>query len=174
MNYPYELLAYVVRVSFRDPYGLEAIFDSYQRLRVLSPELHAITQHVWGKGDQLKSVVSTPTDLAHVAEVDGRQVLVSTLKKPARRNDEIEVYTTRQIHHGFKEHREGWEFMPFTPTDKARIAINFPIGKEPEGITVGASAGARTPFVARPGTKEIILNVSSPTIGSLYRIDWSW
>ncbi len=174
MNHPYELLAYVVRVSFRDAYGLEAVFDSYQRLRVLSPELHAITQHVWGKGDQLKSVVSTPTDLAHVREVDGRQVLVSTLKKPASYSDEIEVYTSRQIHHGFRERREGWEFMPFTPTEKARIAINFPIGKEPEGITVGASAGARTPFVARPGTKEIILNVSSPTIGSLYRIDWSW
>jgi len=174
MNYSYELLAYVVRVSFRDAYGLEAVFDSYQRLRVLAPELRSITHHVWGKGDQFKSVVTTPTELADIAEVGGRSVLVSTLKKPARYGDEIEVYTTRQIHHGFKERREGWEFMPFTPTQKARIAINFPIGKEPEGITVGGSPGARTPFVTRPGTKEIILNISSPAVGSLYRINWSW
>lgn len=174
MNDPYEILAYVVRVSFRDAYGLDAVFDSYQRVRVLSPELHAITEHVWGKGDQLKSVISTPTKHTQVAEVNGRHVLVSTLKTPARCGDEIELYTSRQIHHGFKERYEGWEFMPFTPTQKARIAINFPIGREPEDITVGASSGARTPFVARPGTKELILNVSSPSVGSLYRIDWSW
>lgn len=41
MNYPYELLAYVVRVSFRDAFGLEAVFDSYQRIRVLSPEMRS-------------------------------------------------------------------------------------------------------------------------------------
>jgi hypothetical protein len=174
MNYPYHLLSYVVRVSFKDPFGLDAVFESYQRLRVLSPEVFSISQRVWGKGDQFKSYVSAAAEMTHIAELDGKHALVSVLKKPARYGEEIEVYTTREIHHGFKEQREGWEFMPFTPTEKARIAISFPLGKEPEGITVGTSSGARTPFVTRPGTKELILNVSSPTVGSLYRIDWSW
>ncbi len=174
MDYPVELLAYVVRVSFRDAYGLEAVFDSYQRVRVLAPELHAVTQHVWGKGDQLHSVVSQPAVLSRVAEADGRHLLVFALTRPARYGDEIELYTTRRIHHGFKERHEGWEFMPFTPTAKARIAVSFPVGREPAGLSVGTTPGARSPFVSRPGTKEIILNVSSPAVGSLYRIDWSW
>ncbi len=174
MHYPYELLAYVVRLSFRDAFGLEAVFESYQRLRVMAPELHFVTHHIWGKGDQLKSYCSTPTELAEVAQLQGKQVLISALKKPAGRGDEIEIYTTRTIHHGFKEEREGWEFMPFNPTENARIAIRFPIGKEPENVHVATSHAARMPFVARPGTKELVMTVKSPPIGSLYRIDWSW
>jgi hypothetical protein len=106
--------------------------------------------------------------------MDGRQVLVSTLKRPAKRGHEIEVYETRHIHHGFKGKREGWEFMPFTPTENARIAISFPVGREPQAISVGASSGARTPFVSRPGTKELVFSVKSPVLRSLYRVDWSW
>lgn len=174
MQYPYELLAYVVRVSFRDAFGLDAVFESYQRIRVLAPALYCATHHVWGRGDQLKSLVSVGGQLAHVAEVDGKKVLVSTLERPVGRGDEVELYSTRHIHHGFKERREGWEYMAFNPTTNARIAVSFPIGREPQGLHVGASRGAQAPFVSRPGTKELIMTVKSPPLGALYRIDWSW
>ncbi len=174
MNYPYQLEAYVARLSFRDAFGLEAILACYQRLRVLAPELRDVTHHVWGKGDQFSAYASVPTDAVQVAEANGKSVIISTLRTPAKYGDIVEIHSSRRIHHGFKEKREGWEYMPFTPTENARIAINFPIGKEPQGITVGASRGSKTPFVTRPATKEIVLNIKSPSLGSLYRIDWSW
>ena len=174
MNFPYLLLSYVVRLSFLDPHGLEARFESYQRVCVLSPELHAITQRVWGKGDQIAEAVTSPAPLMQVTPDDGRLVLASKCEKPVRRGDELELYTTRRIHHGFKEEREGWEYIPFTPTERARIAIRFPIGREPDRMTVSSSNDARDPTVVRPGTKEVVLTVNSPVVGSRYRIDWSW
>lgn len=174
MQHQYELLSYVVRLSFRDAFGLEAQFDSYQLLRVVGPQLDTVTQHFWGKGDQLRSVVTIPTKSSRVVQRSGRNVLESTLNVPARRNDEVEVYTRRIIHHGFKAAREGWEFMPFTPTDNVRLAITFPLAKEPQHLALNTSSGARTASVRRPGTKEVVVSIKSPIVGSLYRLDWNW
>jgi hypothetical protein len=171
---PYELLSYVVRLSFRDPFGLEALFESYQRVRVSVAELRSVTHHIWGKGDQLHSYYSPSADLVRVKRADGKQVLVSALRQPAHAGDELDLYSTRQIHHGFKTHREGWEFAAFNPTHNARIAIRFPIAKEPKAMTVESAQGTPSPFVARPGTKEIIMTIRSPVPRSLYRIEWSW
>lgn len=140
----------------------------------MAPELFCVTHHVWGKGDQMHDYFSPSAELVHLAVEDDKQVLVSTLKTPARHGDEIDLFSRRVIHHGFKERREGWEYMPFNPTDNARIAIQFPVAKQPAGITVGNAPGTPAPFVSRPGTKEIILRVKSPTLRSRYRIDWSW
>ncbi|MEX2246939.1 MAG: hypothetical protein WEC75_09645 [Dehalococcoidia bacterium] len=174
MDYPYETITYLARLSFRDAHGLDAVFDRYQRLRVLAPELATITQRVWGDGDPLHSFFSPSAELIDQRHEQGKHRLTLALNKPASRGDEIEIYSTWRIHHGFKDRHGAWEFGPSTPHASARVAIRFPIGREPEGVTVDASTGTGSPFVSRPGTKELILNIKSPAIGSLYRIDWDW
>lgn len=174
MTYPYESLMYAARLSFKDAYGLDAMFECYQRLRVLSPEISCVSHRIWGGGDQLHELTSLNAQLVHQARVDGKDVLVSALDKPAKRGQVIELYSTRRIYHAFKEERESWEYVPYSPTARARVSISFPIAKEPEGISVSVSPGSASPFVRRPGTKELTLAVSSPTIGAAYRTEWSW
>lgn len=174
MDHPYETITYAGRLTFRDAYGLDAVFDRYQRLRVLAPELFTITQRIWGEGDPLHSYFSPSAEIVHEHVVGGKRLLLLALHEPAKRGDEIEVYSSRRIHHGFKDRHGAWEFGPSSPHANARLAINFPIGREPEHITVGVSNGTPSPFVARPGTKEVTLSIKSPAIGSLYRIEWDW
>lgn len=173
MKHPYETLAYVARLSFRDAHGLEAVFDWYQRIRVLTPGLRFVLQEIWGGGDQLKDYVSTSADPIHHARLNGRDIVVSKLKQPANVGDEIELYSTRRIHHAFKDgDRFYWEYTPITPTRRARVAIDFPLGREPSQLQVAASPASRSPQVTRPGTMQLITTVDHPTLRSLYRIDW--
>jgi hypothetical protein len=174
MTYPYESLAYTARLSFKDAYGLDAMFECYQRLRVLSPEISCVSHRIWGEGDQLHEFTSVNAQLVHQTRMDGKDVLVSALDKPAKRGQVIELYSIRRIHHAFKGERLWWEYVPFSPTERARVSISFPIGREPEAISVSASPGSASPFVRRPATKELTLAVSSPTIGATYRAEWSW
>lgn len=173
-NYRYQSLSYVARLEFRDAHGVEAIFHCYQRLRVLTQELACITHRIWGSGDQLQSFVSANSDLAHQFNNGEKDVLVSTLRRPAHAGDEIEIHSTRRIHHAFKAEREFWEYVPYSPTEQARLAISFPIGREVQALSVSTSAGASSPSVTRPATKEIIMRVRDPQIGALYRVEWSW
>lgn len=174
MEYPYESLMYTARISFKDAYGLDAIFECYQRLRVLSPEVSYVSHRIWGAGDQLHEFTSPHARVVHRARVDGKDVVISALDEPAKRGRVIELYSVRRMYHAFKGDRESWEYVPYSPTERARVSISFPIAKEAEGISVSASPGSASPFVRRPGTKELTLAVSSPTIGATYRADWSW
>ncbi len=174
MSYPYESLLYMARLSFKDLHGLDAQFECYQRLRVLTDELRFVTHRLWGAGDQLHDYVATNTLLVQQARIDGKVVLVSTLKTPAKRGQVIALYSTRRIYHAFKGERMWWEYVPFSPTARARVSISFPIGREPEAIAVSASPGSASPFVRRPSTKELTLAANSPTIGSTYRTEWRW
>lgn len=175
MNYPYITQAYVARLSFRDAHGLDAVFHCYQRLRVLAPELRHVVQEIWGDGDQLNGYVSAGAEPTHHARLNGRDVVLSKLTQPARAGDEIELYSTRRIHHAFKDDtRFYWEYSPITPTARARVAIGFPLGREAEAVSVGTSLGSRTPHVSRPATKELITTVDDPTLRSIYRMSWSW
>ena len=74
----------------------------------------------------------------------------------------------------FKGDHGAWEYKPFTPTERMRMAISFPIARDPQGISVAATPGASTPFVKRPGTGELLFTIDSAVPGSLYRADWSW
>ena len=172
--HPYESLAYAAHLSFRDAHGLEAVFDCYQLLRVVAPEMNEITHRIWGTGDQLHAYYSPSTEPPTAIALNGTHMLVSKLKRPARRGDIIEIHSTRRIHHAFKGQDCKWEYVPFSPTEKARVAIRFPIGREPAGISVGATPGSRTPFVRRPAVKDLVFNVADPSIGSTYRVEWSW
>jgi hypothetical protein len=174
MDYSYESLAYVARLSFKDAHGLDALFECYQRLRVLDDQLRFVTHRLWGTGDQLYDYISTNTQLVQQARIDGKVVLVSTLKEPAKRGQVIELYSTRRIHHAFKDRRAWWEYVPFSPTEHARVAISYPIAREPEGISVSMSRGARAPSVLRPAMKELVTRIDAPTLGATYRVDWSW
>lgn len=175
MNYPYQTLAYVGRLSFRDPHGLEAIFQHYQRLRVLSADLDYVVHEIWGDGDQLHEYVSDSAKPIQLARMNGRDVVVGKLKQTAKAGDEIEIYSTRLIHHAFKDDRRFyWEYSPITPTVRARVATSFPLGRDAEAISVGASQGSRTPHVLRPATKELVTTVDNPTLRSIYRMAWSW
>ena len=174
MDYPYESLSYVARLEFKDAHGLDARFHCYQRIRVLAPELTHVWHRLWGSGDQLFDYAAPGTHVVRVVRDDGRSVVVSELDRVAVAGDIIELHSIRRIHHGFKDHREAWEYIPFTPTERARVTIAFPIGKDPENISVGASSGTSTPLVHRPGTKELTLAITSPVVGSLYRAEWSW
>ena len=174
MNYPYETLDYVGRVVFKDAFGLEAYYHTFQRLRVLAPELFAIEQRFWGWGDPVHEFISPAAAAVHIVTESDPPAIVMVLKRPARYGDEIEIHSIRGIHHAFKGERGAWEYRPFTPTEHVKLAIDFPIAREPEGISVSTSPGARSPYVRRPGTKELTLDVRSATPGSLYRADWSW
>lgn len=174
MDYPYESLSYMARLEFKDAHGIDARFHCYQRLRVLAPELSFVAHRIWGSGDQMNDYAAPRTHVVRHVREDGREVVVSALDTPAQRGDIIELHSIRRIHHGFKGERESWEYVPFTPTERARVSISFPIAREPEAITVSASPGSASPLVRRPATKELTVAVSSPTIGSLYRIEWSW
>ena len=174
MDYPYESLSYVARLSFKDAYGLDAQFECYQQLRVLDDELRFVTHRLWGTGDQLHDYFSTNTGLVQHTRIDGKEILVSTLKEPAKRGQVFELYSTRRIHHAFKDTSGWWEYVPFSPTRRARVAIRYPIAREPEGISVSMSRGARAPVVQRPGTKYLVTTVDAPTLGSTYRVDWNW
>jgi hypothetical protein len=174
MNYPYETVDYSGRLQFKDAFGLEAYFHCYQRLRVLAPELFTVVRRFWGDGDQLHDFVSpSAASIQVVGDADPKALLL-VLQKPALRGDEIEIHSIRRIHHGFRSERPYWEFMAFTPTERAKVAIDFPVAREPEGIEVSASPGARSPYVKRSGTKELLVTVSAPEPGSLYRAEWSW
>ena len=174
MNYPYETLDYVGRLQFKDPFGLEAYFHCYQRLRVLEPELFTVAQRAWGLGDPFFQFVSPSAAAVHFVRNADPPAIVMVLKQPARRGDEIEIHSIRRIHHAFKGGRGAWEYRAFTPTEHARLAINFPLAREPEGISVAMSRGARSPFVRRPGTNELLFTIASAAPGSLYRADWGW
>lgn len=174
MQYPYESLGYVARLEFRDAHGLDAVFHCYQRLRVLAPELFCVAHRIWGDGDQLAGLASPPIASMQQIGPSDRSTVVSTLRRPARAGDEIEIHSIRHIHHAFKDNREWWEYAPFTPTERARVSIRFPIARTPEAISVSASPGARSPAVQRPATKDVSFTLNSPTVGSLYRIEWSW
>lgn len=143
--YPYQSLVYSARLSFGDAHGLDAVFDCYQLLRVLVPDLREITHRVWGAGDQLQAYYSPSTELPTVVDLDGQHLLISELKQPARRGDVIEVRSTRRIYHAFKDQDCMWEYVPYSPTDKARVSIRFPIGREPEGISVATTPGLTCP-----------------------------
>lgn len=175
MNYPYECLAYVARLSFRDAHGLEAVFDCYQRLRVLGRDLRFIENEIWGDGDQLNRYVSTGATPILVRSTPAKTTVTSRLDSVHHYGDEVEIYSTRRIHHAFKgDERYYWEYKPLSPTERARISISFPVGREPTAIAVGATVGSRSPETRRPGTKELVTTVSLPTLNSLYRMSWSW
>jgi hypothetical protein len=174
MSYPYETLDYAGRLQFKDAFGLEAYFHCYQRLRVLAPEVFAVTQHAWGLGDPVHDFVAPAAAAVQVVTDGNKLALVMVLKEPARRGDEIKIHSIRRIHHAFKQPYGAWELMPFTPTGKARVSIDFPVAREPEGISVSSSTGSPSPYVRRTGTKELQLMVSNPVPGALYRADWSW
>lgn len=174
MDYPYESLSYIARLEFKDAHGLEALFHCYQRLRVLAPTLSSVAHRIWGNGDQMNTYAAPGTHVLHQFREDGRNAVVSSLDAPAHAGDIIELHSIRRIHHGFKSDREYWEYVPFTPTANARIAISFPIAREPENLSVNSSPGAPSPWVARPGRKELLLKVVNPSIGSVYRTEWSW
>jgi hypothetical protein len=174
MNASYESLAYVGRLSFSDTRGLDARYDSYQQIRVTSGELTTVTRHIWGDGDAAYSVVAPAAPPIRTYAAGDKRVVVGMLRRPLHRGDELDIHTSRRIHHGFKGQRQWWEFIAFTPVHYARVAISFPIGREPEGISVGADPGTPSPEVFQPGTKELIMVVKSPVIGARYRIEWSW
>jgi len=174
MDYPYESLSYAARLEFKDAYGVEAWFHCYQRLRVLAPELRTVLHRIWGDGDQLNAYAAPGTHVVRVRREDGRVAVLSALDTAAHAGDIIELHSIRRIHHGFKGDRQFWEYTPFTPTANARVVITFPIGREPEGLTIGATKGTTSPIVSRPGTKEVLLKIHEPAVGSLYRLEWSW
>ena len=174
MHYPYETLNYNARVEFKDAFGLEAYYHCYQRIRVLANELFTVTQRLWGWGDPFYDFTSPSAAAVYLVNDADPPAIVMVLKKPAKRGDEIELHSIRRVHHAFKENHGTWEYRAFTPTERAKLAISFPIAREPEGISVSQSPGAPSPYVRRPGTKELLLTVSSPTPGALYRADWDW
>ncbi len=174
MVHQYESLSYMARLEFKDPYGVEALFHCYQRLRIIAPEVNSVVHHMWGDGDQLNDYAAPGTHVRGIFGEDGRRRVISSLDAPARSGDIIELHSIRRIHHGFKGDRQYWEFSPYTPTTAARVAISFPLAREPERISVGTSAGTSAPIVSRPATKELILKAHFPDLNSLYRIEWSW
>jgi hypothetical protein len=102
MKQPYETLTYAVRLSFKDAYGLEALSESYQRIRVLTPGLRLVRQEIWGEGDPLFDLAFIPGTLMPAIRLNGHFSVVSVLRERANVGDEIELYSTRRIHHAFK------------------------------------------------------------------------
>jgi hypothetical protein len=174
MTYPYETLDYVGRVVFKDAFGLECYYHTYQRLRVLQAELFTVVQRYWGWGDPVHEVVAPAAAAIHLVPDSDPPAIVLILKAPAKRGDELEIHTIRRLHHAFKSDRGIWEYKPFTPTERVQLAIDFPIAREPEAIYVSMSPGAPSPYVRRPGTKELTFTLKGVLPGALYRADWAW
>lgn len=174
MNYPYETLDYVGRVVFKDAYGLEAEYHTVQRIRVLAPELFAITERFWGWGDPVQDFVAPAASSVALVQKADPPAIVMVLKRPAKAGDEVEIHSSRRIYHAFKADHGIWEYRPFTPTARVHLSFDFPVGRDPEGISVSTSPGARSPYVRRPGTKELLFTIRAASPGSLYRADWDW
>ena len=174
MDYDFEYLEYSGRLSFKDVHGIDARFECYQRIRVLAPELEKVQDRFWGDGDQLFEYVSPNAANCTLVRLNGKTALISRLPHRYHHGDEIELRSIRQLHHAFKDSHEWWEFTPFVPHERVRLSISFPLAREPEGLSVVADRGTAAPFVARPGTKEFLMIINSPAVGSLYRTEWDW
>lgn len=174
MTYQYEYLDYIARLSFQDPFGLEATYSCYRRIRALSTHLFSFDDDIWGDGDQFNDYTIQPHMSVRVKGSTENSLLEHRLAHPIQAGQEIEMQSIRRIHHGFKNNDEWWTFKASVPHRLARISVYFPLGREVERLAVTASAGAPAPTVARPGTRELTMVVGSPPVGSLYRADWSW
>lgn len=175
MNYPYATEQYLGRLEFKDAFGLEAQFHCHQRFRASYTDLACVSEQVWGDGDQWREFEAVGSKLVRLNSTpSGRSLAISLLDRPTKRGAQFERSTVRSIHHAFKDERQWWEYAALSPTTWARLAIRFPIGREPRGISVATAGSTPAPFVSRPATNEIVLNIKSPVVGAVYRIDWSW
>ena len=174
MSYPYQYLEFNVRLSFRDAHGLDARIETYQRIRALRDGVRFLTERIWGEGDLLFDYAYAPISTVSIRKSPrGATIIDTQLARPLLAGQEFEMYSTRTVHHGFKNDQERWEFGPVYPTSLAKVSLAFPIARDADALTVSGPPTA-APRIARPGAKEINLFLDTPPVGSLYAIDWTW
>ena len=174
MSYSYEYLEFNVRLSFKDQFGLDARVETYQRIRALADGVQFLTERVWGNGDLLFDYAYAPhLPVSARLSPTGATIIDTHLARPLKAGQEFEMYSTRTVHHGFKNDHERWQFGPVFPTAQAKVSVAFPIARDADVLTVSGPPAAAS-SIARPGSKEVNLFLSAPPVGSLYSIDWTW
>ena len=76
------------------------------------------------------------------------------------------MYSTRTVHHGFKNDQERWQFGPVFPTAQAKVSVAFPIARTADALTISGPPTA-VPRISQPGSKEVSLFLSAPPVRSL-------
>lgn len=173
---PYEILDYEATLILHDAKGAKATFRRRQTVRFLQNGVSAILDHAWGNGVLVTNYWNSAGSLEDSFKDQGTRHLVVGLGRARGKGEVLSFEIERTAMEGFTDSRGRVETAVDHPVNSLRRTIVFPRNRPVQRATFSDGLHqVRMPIAMHPdGRTSISVQVSQPTNGVPYAIDWSW
>ena len=142
---PYEYLEWDAVWEIKDPEGKKAEYIRNNTVRFLQPNVHTITDRIWGDGDTMKEYRCSLGVPADTFDYGSSKKVVISLRENKKRGSVERFSISRTILNGFTKSEEWIEEEPIYSAKKYTLRVIFP----PERPCKRATLTRRGPYITQ-------------------------